>query len=64
MRLHVIAVDMTQLKQSDLYQLKTKVDAAERQEQNLLEEMAMQIDEKIAVARERLATLTLSRAAK
>jgi hypothetical protein len=63
-RLHVIAVVMTQLKQSDLYQLKTKVDAAERHEQNLLKEMAMQLDKKIAAARQRLTTLIFSRTAK
>ena len=63
-RLRVIAAEIAQLKQSDIHQLKTKVDAAERHEQNLLEEMAMQIDKKIAAARERLTTLILSRAAK
>ena len=52
-RLRTIEVEIAQLKESDLYQLKTKVEKAEKVGQDLLAEMAKQLDQQIADARKR-----------
>lgn len=57
-RLSVIETEITQLEESDLYQLKTKVEAAENEGQDLLDEMASRVKEEIASASERLARIT------
>lgn len=53
-RLKVIEVEIDQLKDSDLYQLKVKVEEAEDEDRDLLEEMAMHLDEQIVLARQEL----------
>jgi len=57
-RLSVIETEITQMEESDLYQLKTKVEAAENEGQDLLDEMASRVKEEIASASERLARIT------
>ena len=57
-RLHAIEIEITQLKESDLYELKTKVERAEDKGRNLLDEMASQADEQIVLANKRLAAIT------
>jgi hypothetical protein len=57
-RLRVIETEITQLEESDLYQLKTKVEAAENEGRDLLDEMASRVKEEIASASERLARIT------
>lgn len=56
-RLPVIDNEIRQLKQSDLYQLKIKVEESESQGRDLLGEMASQLDKQIAFAQERLRNL-------
>ena len=56
-RLRVIADEIAQLKASDLYQLKVKIEVAEGAGRNLLAEMAQGVEEQIAVARKRLAKI-------
>jgi chromosome segregation ATPase len=53
-RLRAIEIEVSQLKESDLYKLKTKVEEAEKEKRDLLAEMAKQLDKQIADARERL----------
>ena len=53
-RLRVIETEIAQLEESDLYQLKTKVEAAENEGRDLLAEMASQIDDNIALAKRKL----------
>jgi hypothetical protein len=53
-RLRVIEGEIARLEESDLYQLKTKVEAAENEGRELLAEMASRIKEEIALASERL----------
>ena len=60
-RLRVIAAEMAQLEASDLHQLKTKVEEAEREGQDLLIEMAARIDKQIVTAKSRLGKLVLGR---
>jgi hypothetical protein len=50
-RLRVIDTEIVQLKQSNLYQLKIKVEEAEKEGRDLLKEMASQLDEQIAFAK-------------
>jgi DNA repair exonuclease SbcCD ATPase subunit len=57
-RIHTIEIEITQLKESDVYELKTKVEKAEKKGRNLLGEMASQVDEKIILANKRLAAIT------
>jgi DnaJ domain. len=57
-RLHAIKIEVTQLKKSDLYKLKTKAEKAEDEGRDLLAELASRIDEEIAANRNRLAKLT------
>jgi len=57
-RIHAIEIEITQLKESDLYELKIKVEKEEDKGRNLLGEMASQVDEKIILANKRLAAIT------
>ena len=56
-RLRTIEIEITQLKESDLYKLKIKVEVVEKERHDLLSEMAGQIDKQIADARKRLAEI-------
>jgi len=56
-RLRMIDNEIGQLKQSDLYKLKTKVEESESQGRDLLGEMASHLDRQIAFAQERLRNL-------
>lgn len=56
-RFSAIETEMAHLKASDLYQLKAKVDEAENQGQDLLANMAVQVEEQIGTARKRLAAV-------
>lgn len=60
-RLRVIEAEIAQLNESDLYQLKTRAETAEKEGRDLLAEMATRLDSEIAVARERLKILTTIR---
>ncbi|MFQ5754042.1 MAG: hypothetical protein ACE5HI_18800 [bacterium] len=53
-RLLNIENEIAQMKESEIYELKTKVEEAENERRDLLAEMASQLHEKIVVARERL----------
>ena len=57
-RLRTIELEMAQLKQSDLYELKSKVEKAEIQGRNLLSEMAAKVEKEISNAKERLLRVT------
>ncbi len=57
-RLRVIETEIAQLEESDLFQLKTKVEMAENKGRDLLVEMASQVKAEIASASERLAGIT------
>ncbi len=57
-RLHVIETGIDQLEESDLFQLKTKVEIAENKGQDLLVEMASRVKAEIASANEHLAGLS------
>lgn len=57
-RLRTIDAEMAQLRASDLYQLRVKVDEAKGEGRNLLAEMAAQVDQRIVDAEKRLAELT------
>lgn len=61
-RLRTIQRQIAELLESDLYQLKTKVEEAANKGRDLLAEMAAQLDEQIAAARKRFADLTTQRA--
>jgi hypothetical protein len=61
-RLRVIETNIAHLEDSDLYQLRTGVEAAENKGRDLLAEMALRVKEKIALANERLARITVRRA--
>lgn len=61
-RLRVIEVEMAELKASDLYQLKAKVEEAENESRDLLAEMASQIKQQITETRKRLAAATQKKA--
>lgn len=56
-RLKTIQEEVKALEQTDLYQLKTKVITAQKTGQDLLVEMASQLDEQINAAKERLEEL-------
>lgn len=56
-RLMAIQKEIEALEQTDLYQLKSKVITAQEAGQDLLAEMALQLDEQITVAKERLEEL-------
>lgn len=56
-RLAAIEIEIAQLKESDLYKMKKEADRAEDECRDLLAELAGQVDEKIALARKRLATI-------
>lgn len=57
-RLRVIEAEMAELEASDLYQLKTKVEEAENKGQDLLVEMAAQVEGQLVEATRRLAAVT------
>src|SRR3990172_8580382 len=57
-RLPTIETEITQLKESDLYKLKTKVEDAEKEGRDLLADMANQLDKQIADASKHLAQVT------
>ena len=57
-RLRKIELEMAQLKQSDLYELKKKVEEAKIQGRDLLSEMATKVEEEIRKAKERLLRVT------
>lgn len=57
-RLRDIETEITQLEDSDLYQLKAKVAEAEKQRRDLLKEMASQVEHQITDAKRRLGTAT------
>ncbi|OGO18589.1 MAG: hypothetical protein A2Z14_12025 [Chloroflexi bacterium RBG_16_48_8] len=56
-RLKVIEIEITKLKTTDLYELKTKVEEAIREGRDLLAEMAARLDQQIKDAQERLAEI-------
>ena len=58
-RLRAIDAEMAELKTSDLWQLKEKVEEAENKERNLLSEMATVIESKIAEAKQSLHNLNI-----
>jgi hypothetical protein len=60
-RLGDIETEIAELRVSELYQLKAKVEAAENEGRDLLAEMAARLDSEIAAARERLKNLTITR---
>lgn len=60
-RLRVIDTEITQLKKSDLHQLKIKVDEAENQGRDFLREMAYQLDEQIAFVKQKLKDMKAER---
>ncbi|MBM4307840.1 MAG: molecular chaperone DnaJ [Deltaproteobacteria bacterium] len=60
-RLNVIETEIDQLKGSDLYQLKMKVEEAEDEDRDLLDEMTMHLDEQIALARQELKKMKTKR---
>lgn len=57
-RLRMIEVEIVQLKKSDLYKLKKKVEEAEIQGRDLLSEMAAEVGGKISKAKERLSRVS------
>ncbi|MFQ5752657.1 MAG: molecular chaperone DnaJ [bacterium] len=57
-RLRVIETEIAQLEESDLYQLKTKVEVAENEGRDLLAEMASRVKAEISSASERLSGIT------
>lgn len=56
-RLRAIQLEATQLRETELHQLTVKVDGASQEGQDLLAEMASQVDHRIADARRHLALL-------
>jgi hypothetical protein len=53
--MRAIEIEVAQLRESDLYKLKTKAEEAEKEKRDLIVEMAKQLDKQIADARKRLA---------
>lgn len=60
-RLRAIETEIAQLEESDLYELKTKVEKEEDEGRDLLAEMASRVDKEIALASERLAEISRRR---
>jgi len=56
-RLQNIRIEIDQLKRSDLYKLKTRVEKAEEEGRNLLNELASQVDQDIVLANKRLSAI-------
>jgi len=54
-----IEAEVEELLRSDLYQLKARVEEAEKSGRNALKEMVERVEEQIAVAKQRLASLSL-----
>jgi len=61
-RLRFIEAEIIELKSSDLYQLKAKVEEAEGEGRDLLGELALQMKRQITEARERLAVISQKKA--
>lgn len=57
-RLRTIELEMAKLKQSDLFELKSKVEKFEIQGRDLLSEMSVKVEEEISKAKERLFIIT------
>jgi DnaJ-domain-containing protein 1 len=60
-RLSVIETEFDKLKGSEIYQLKIRVEEAENEGRGLLREMAFQLDEQIAFAKQRLKEMKAKR---
>lgn len=60
-RLSVIETEFGKLKGSEIYQLKTKVEETGNKDRDLLREMASQLDEQIAFAKQRLKEIKAKR---
>lgn len=60
-RLRTIEVEIVQLKESDLYKLKTKVEEAEKEGRDLLADMAKQLGKQISDAHKRLTEINKKR---
>jgi hypothetical protein len=58
-RLQAIAAEMPELEETDLWQLKEKVEEAEKKERNILSEMAAAVESQIAEAQQRLNSLNI-----
>ncbi len=58
-RLRIIEADISRLKRSELYEVKTKVEASQAKGRDLLAEMASQIDYNIALSKIRLKKLKI-----
>jgi hypothetical protein len=58
-RLQAIAAEMPELEETDLWQLKEKVEEAEKKERNILSEMAAAVESQIAEAKQRLNSLNI-----
>lgn len=59
-RLKLIDKEFVSLEQSDLFELRSKVDDAKREGRDLLKEIAVQVEEQIVVVQQRLADLELA----
>lgn len=57
-RLRTIEAEITQIKVSGLYKLKIKIEDAEKDGRDLLEEMALRVAEEVTIASKRLAEIT------
>jgi hypothetical protein len=57
-RHRTIEAEIVQIKESDLYKLKTKVEDAENDGRDLLAEMALRVAKEVTIASERLAEIT------
>lgn len=57
-RVATLEAEMAELKRSDLFHLKTRVDAAAKQGRDPLTEMAAKVDEEIAEAKARFESLS------
>lgn len=57
-RLCTIEAEIAQLKESDLYKLKIKVEDAEKDGRDLLEDMALRVAEEVTIASKRLAEIS------
>lgn len=58
-RLQAIAAEMPALEETDLWQLKEKVEEAEKKERNILSEMAAAVESQIAEAKQHLNSLNI-----
>jgi len=58
-RLHIIEIEITELEKSDLHQLKTEAEKAEREGRDLLAEMASRVEKDISLAKKRLTEIAI-----